>query len=412
MRILSALAVIALASAVAAQAQTPKADALFAQGRFVDAKKAYAAVSPKSADYQPAMRRLGAIALFNNNLAEAERDLLIALSRDPDNKITANLLAEVANRQGAFAKSAFWLKRAGNAPRAAAFAAFGNAMPYRITSSASGAEIRFTQTDPLPAVLARVNGKEGLFLIDTGGAEIVLDPTFAMKTGVKPVGGDKGVFAGGKSATIAFGRIANFSIGELTVTDVPAELIPTSALASATKGKPVAGVIGTGLLSRFLSTIDYANAKLILAPKTSQAPKDSRAAEIPFWLLSDHLIVARGKLDNGPEQPFIVDTGLAGFAITAPRSTLRAAGIAIPQVAQQKNGAIGISAAVPFPVAAFTLGTLKAANLQGLYGPFPPTLENGLGVHIGGIVSHQFFRPYAITFDFTHMQIIVRTPKS
>jgi hypothetical protein len=31
-----------------------------------------------------------------------------------------------------------------------------------------------------------------------------------------------------------------------------------------------------------------------------------------------------------------------------------------------------------------------------------------LGVRIGGIVSHDFFRSYAVTFDFVQMRIAVR----
>ena len=403
-------AIAAVAFSCAAQAQTPQADALFAQGRFADARKAYAAVSAESPDYLPALRRQGAIALYENRLDEAERDLLTAFSRDSANKDTAKLLAEIANRQGNFAKSALWLRRAGNDSRAAAFDVFGYSKPYRIVSSAQEAEVAFLQTDPLPAVRAGVNGHEGIFLIDTGGGEVVLDPKFAAEAGVKPAGGDKGVFAGGKSATVSFGRISRFALGDLAVADVPAELISTAAFASIVPGKSVSGVIGVGILSRFLSTIDYANARLILAPKDAGPPPGARIATIPFWLLSDHLIVARGRLDNAPEHPFIVDTGLANFAFTAPHSSLAEAGIAIPQVTPDKHAAIGTSAASQFPISALSLGALKAANLTGLYGPFPPPLENGLGVHIAGIIAHGFFRPYAITFDFTHMQIIVRKP--
>lgn len=408
MRKIFVLAAAFCCAAGGAAARTPAADALFAQGRFAQAKAAYAAVSPASADYAPALRRMGAIALYQNRLAEAERDLLAAYSRNPADKNTAKLLAEIANRQGAFAKCAVWLRRAGDPQRAAAFAAFGNAQAYRIVSSATAAEIPFVQTDPLPAIRAGVNGHEGLFLIDTGGGEAVLDPAFAAAAGVKRSGGDKGVFAGGKSATVSLGRISRMSLGAVTLADVPAGLVPTSGFSNAAHGKAVAGVIGVGLLSRFLSTIDYPGGKLVLAPKDS-APQPG--IEIPFWLLSDHLIVARGRLDGGPDEPFIVDTGLAGSAFTAPRATLAAAHIPVPELDPSSGGAIGTAAAVPFPVASLSLGALKGTNLQGLYGPFPPALETGLGVRIAGIVSHSFFRPYAITFDFTQMRIIARKPE-
>ena len=393
-----------------AHAVTPAADALFERGRFAEASATYAAVPSSSPDYQPALRRLGAIALYANRWDDAERYLLAAYSRNPGDAETEKMLAELAKRQGKFAQAAIWYRRAGNAGRATAFAAFGNAVPYRVISTAKDAEIAFVQTDPLPAVMARVNGHEGLFLIDTGGAEIVLDPAFAANAKVKAVGGDKGVFAGGKSATIAFGRIANFSLGALSLADVPAELIPTAGFSAAAQGKSVAGAIGTQLLMRFISTIDYAAGELVLAPRNSEPSTDKAVAEIPFWLLSDHLIVGRGAINGSAERNFIVDTGLAGFAFTAPASTLRDAGIAIPGVTQIKGGDIGVSAAVPFDIASLSLGDLTEKNLRGLYGPFPTALEKSLSVHIAGIISHQFFRPYAVTFDFSKMKIIMRKP--
>jgi len=36
-------------------------------------------------------------------------------------------------------------------------------------------------------------------------------------------------------------------------------------------------------------------------------------------------------------------------------------------------------------------------------GPFP--WENTFGFHLAGMVGHEFFRPYAVTFDFTNMEI-------
>jgi hypothetical protein len=127
----------------------------------------------------------------------------------------------------------------------------------------------------------------------------------------------------------------------------------------------------------------------------------------------DHFILAHGALDGGPEQMFFVDTGLAGSAFTAPASTFAASGVALPaaQNAPPSN-AIGQSAAVPVDIKSLSLGVLTRENLGGLYGPFPPSLESSTGVHIGGIISHAFFRPYAITFDFVRMKLVVRKPQT
>ena len=44
--------------------------------------------------------------------------------------------------------------------------------------------VKFVQTDPLPIVRTRIDGSEDvLLLIDTGAAELILDPEFAATVG-------------------------------------------------------------------------------------------------------------------------------------------------------------------------------------------------------------------------------------
>ncbi len=376
------------------------ADLLFSQGDFEQARAAYASVQPASINYEAALRHLGAIALYRNQFDEADKYLGLAVARDPSDTKADGLLAESASRQGKFQDAAAWSDKAGKPQRAALFAAFGDAAPFHIISNSGRVEIPFLQTDPLPALHASVNGHEGMFLIDTGGPEIALDTAFANSAGVVATKTEQGTFAGGKQAPVAFGRIAKFSVGALEVADVPAVLLDAKAYASVTGGKPVAGVIGTQFLSRFLATIDYPGGKLVLEPRDALPPD---GIQVPFWLIGDHFMLTKGRLNGGHEQMLFVDTGLAGFAFTGPASTLADAGIAVPVPS-------GGDEAPVFNIASIALGGLKAENLQGLYGPFPPMLETSLGVHVGGIVSHAFFRRSAVTFDFKRMRIIVRNP--
>jgi len=407
--------IVALAlagSAAAAPNAAIEADRLFFAGDFARAQTLYEAVPSGGPRYEAALRQLGAIALYENRLDEAEQALRLAVLQDPTDTKADLLLAEAASRRGNFAGAATWLRQAGRGERAAAYEAFGNAQAYRITSAEKGARVPFVQTDPLPAVEMSVNGVRGLFLIDTGAAEIVLDPAFAEKADVAASGGGTGTFAGGKTADITYARIAKIQLQSLDVADVPAVLLSTAGFADAAKGKTVAGVIGTEFLSRFRATIDYPRGMLVLEPP--DAPRDRvQGIEVPFLMVRDHFLVARGALNDGAERAFLVDTGLAGNAFTAPAATLRDAGIAIPSLPPDSDSSeIGESAEAPFDIRALSLGRVRREDLKGLYGPFPPQLESSTGVHIGGIVSHAFFRPYALTFDFARMRIILRKPKA
>ena len=41
---------------------------------------------------------------------------------------------------------------------------------------------------------------------------------------------------------------------------------------------------------------------------------------------------------------------------------------------------------------------------------FPPLLEHDRGFQIGGLIADGFLRPYAVTFDFDAMELLIRQP--
>jgi hypothetical protein len=51
---------------------------------------------------------------------------------------------------------------------------------------------------------------------------------------------------------------------------------------------------------------------------------------------------------------------------------------------------------------------LKASRGRRHDGPF--SWEDTFDFHLAGMVGHDFFKPYAITFDFDAMQIYLRQP--
>jgi hypothetical protein len=60
------------------------------------------------------------------------------------------------------------------------------------------------------------------------------------------------------------------------------------------------------------------------------------------------------------------------------------------------------------PPQELSLGPLTERNVFSFFGPFPPSLEHSEGFRIASIVSHQFLRPYALTFDFTGMRLFLK----
>ncbi len=380
-----------------------RADDLFRQGDFAAARAAYEAVPPSSPEYEVALRQLGAIALYQNHLGDAEAKLHAAIAKNPADREALGFLAEAERREGKYPDVVKLLTQLGRPERAAEFALFGDARPYRIANATKTITVPFERSDPLPLVLVKVNGKEGIFIIDTGAAEVVIDPGYAQYAGVPVTTGG----SGGKSAAFNFGRIAKLVISSAEIDDVPAMVVPTAGFRSATLGKRIAGVIGTEFLSHFRSTLDFPGGKLVLEPSGSQTRPSDIIAETPFWLLGDHFIIAAGSL-NDSRQMFAIQTGLSGFAFTVPASTLQAAGIKVPPPPPSMPNAKGQIAVEQVSAKKLVLGDFGETDVTGLFGPFPAPFENMLGVRVGGIVTHSFFRPYAITFDFVQMRMAIR----
>jgi hypothetical protein len=255
----------------------------------------------------------------------------------------------------------------------------------------------------------KINNSEVLyFLLDTGASEVIINSETASRLGVEDFGDETGTYAGGKKAAFKHGSIDSLILGQLTVKNVPVNLLNTTKFSAAAGGRKVDGIIGTVLLYHFLSTIDYRKGELILRPQNTnleEIPITSAYYSIPFWMSGDHIIVTWGIINNSEPMLLFLDTGAAGFGFLCPKSTIKTANINLPEDTTLGIGGGGKISLVPFYCDEIRLGKLKQQNILSAFGPFPDVLEYGQGFHIGGLISHTFFRPYSLTLDFSKMKI-------
>ena len=390
------------------------AESLLRAGRFEEAGQAFEGRVVREPRDRVALMGLGFLALLRNDLPEAKRRLEAALQLERRDKEALALLAQVYYRRDDFERAAPLFRKVGRKALAQKLESFGHRVPYRIEGDLPSAQVPFLRTDPLPIVNLRVNGTEGRFLIDTGGAELMLDREFGRKVEVVRFGSERSYFGGGQRAGLDHGRIDAVQLGGFTVRDVPVHVMDLQGIGPLLGEPRLDGILGTVLLYHFRTTIDYAAGRLRLDRRTERqgrpepaAPADGGVA-VPFWLADDHFIVTQGSVNGAASMLFFVDTGLAGGAFTCPKSTLAAAAIAVKGEAVKGLGAGGRFAAVPFPIGELALGSLVRKDLDGVTNAFPPQLEWDLGFHLGGLVSHQFFRPGSLTLDFDAMRLVVR----
>lgn len=407
-----------------AQQTIASVDRLFQAGEFARAREQYAYIAANSPNDYAAILRLGRIALLSNQLDDAENWLEKAIALRPNDADPKVMLAEAYYRRDDFEKAAAALVGVDvNANQlvitqyptlnVAKLRSFRGQTPYEVQGNGQSTRLKLLRTDPLPLVSVRVNGgAEVTFFIDTGGSEVALDSDFARELGVPQFGAVQGTFSGGQRTEVRQGRIDSLTLGDWTVRNLPAVMLPLRQLSQGLGAKRIDGVIGTTLFYHFLATLDIPRGELVLRRKGTTnveqlAASLGKSVAVPFWIASDHFMVAWGRVDSLPPALLFVDTGLAGAGVKLAESAIKQARIKLERdKASAGAGAGGKLVTVPYVVRRLSFGQVQEENVPGLYdGPFP--WENLFGFYLAGMVGHDFFKPYAMTFDFEAMKIIL-----
>ena len=407
------------------QSEMDSATQLFRAGKFSEAGKLYSQVFAQNPKDYFAILQLGRIALLSNRLDDAQKRLETAISVQPENADPKIMLAEMFYRRDDFQKAAAALKGIDVSSsklireqyptlNVTTFESFRGQTPYELKGNGTSTRVKFVKTDPLPVINVRVNGgKEVTFFIDTGGSEVTLDTDFAKELGVPLFGTVQGTFSGGQHSEVQLGRIESLTIGDWTVKNVPTAMLPLRQLSAGFGVKQIDGIIGTTLFYHFLTTMDYPHGELVLRRKTAETLDEftrstGKRVVVPIWMASDHFMVGWGRVETLAPTLLFVDTGLMGAGVKLAESVIKEAGIKLEQNrATEGAGGGGKLKIVPYTVHQLSFGNIKEENVQGVYdGPFP--WENTFGFHLSGMVGHEFFKPYAVTFDFQNMQMFLQ----
>jgi tetratricopeptide (TPR) repeat protein len=384
------LLLVALVLSIQAPANADSsAAALYASGDFNAAAQAYERALAADPSDLPAKLNLGAIRLYQNDLAAAEPLLRQVVVADATNARAASLLRELERRKTELSR--------------------------RTTVDGAEAIVSFVTSDPLPVVRGLIDGKQGTFLIDTGGT-VDLEPEFAASLGLTMTDSGVGTFAGGKRAPVQGTMLHSVRLGSATAYDVPAHVMPTHA-SELFDGRHIDGVVGTTLFERYLATIDYPNQRLILRERSAgnsarfqAAARQAGAAIVPFWLAGDHLVLANARVNAAAPGLFVFDSGLAGGGISPSSELVTAAHLELDRAhARTGIGGGGPVQAIPLVAQRIAVGNAVATNIRGIYTP-----NNGPGFPfmVWGSISDQFLRNFAYTVDFDAMRIVLTPPSA
>ncbi len=382
-----------------------KANDFFKMARFDKSLDLYKKIIRENINDYEANYRAGYIYLLSNSLSLSEFYLKRAIELKPEENDPRRCLAIAYYRQDKFRKAAALFNKTGKKEKAGQLAGFGSITPYKITTDLKKTSIPFIMIDPLPRFYMKVNGKEIVVQLDTGGSELILDSEFAMETGIDNYGSIEGTFGGGKKSKVGLGRVSSIKIGDYEIENVPVHTLKMGT-------GSFKGIVGTNILFHFLSTIDYPNKQLILRrrkEKTEVIENLKKIIEIPFWMEGDHYILARGTANKSESLLFFIDTGLANGAFYFPINTADKIGMNVNKnIIRRLHGGGGMFEYYPAELTEMTLGEAAHENLIGvIVEDFE--LSNRFDYTIDGIISHNFLKNYAVTFDFDRMIIMLNS---
>lgn len=363
------------------------ADAAFKRGEFDRAKALYAdALRGDSMDLA-AEAGLARMELYENDLDGAVRHAAHVATADTKNVLAQRVLATALERKRIQGQAAAIFTPPAPPPP-----------PNQVV-------IPFLRSEPLPLVQLRVDGHEANLILDTGGPDIVLDPDFAREIGLSITGGTTGTFAGGRTAEVREAKVGRIEAGAYVIPELTVAILPARGMLPY-KGVRVDGVLGTAFLSRFLSTIDYPHNRLVLDRPVLLNPKAGTSVA-RMWLVGDHYVFARGSVNTLENQLFMIDSGLAGGGFGAEAATVEAAHIrTMPEKASTGVGGGGAVRFIPAVADRLCVATACQRDVPAIYTPEGSPLA-AFPFHAAGMVSDRFLRHYAVTFDFTAMQLIL-----
>lgn len=244
-----------------------------------------------------------------------------------------------------------------------------------------------------PFVRATVNGRSGLFLVDTGATATCLDARFAAELGLKPQATADGtvktnVARGFKTAQVnklVLGGhgFENFAVAVLNLDHVDKAL-----------GRRMDGLLGMNVLRAAPFTIDLATGSFSLGGTRPGVPS------VPLTLEQGGLFMAMQV--GGQNLRMKVDTGTSDTVLsTADFARVVASGIAPANV--RIAGNVDVNGYTTNQVARVLLAECKAGNL---------TRQNFL-LREGGdnLLGMDFFKDHAITFDGTTGQLWIEASR-
>jgi predicted aspartyl protease/Tfp pilus assembly protein PilF len=262
-------------------------------------------------------------------------------------------------------------------------------------------------TDRRPYIKVKVNGRDALFVVDTGSGFTVIAKDAAKRLGVSEIsrGGKTQAFGGNGKFEIVYGLIKSLDLGGTKVKSVPCYIQHLHYAQNAPRDEQADGYIGLSILSHFLTQLDYKENVMRLDGASEGEGSFAAIPEatvIPFRRTQNGLISIETEVNGSQRINAILDSGASSTVISAAaveRFNLRDHIIKGQTV--QVFGAAGVANDVELLFLRHCrVADIQQSNMRALVLDFGAINETS-GFEQSGILGGDFLRNFRVTIDFS-----------
>jgi hypothetical protein len=378
-------------------------------GNLDEARRLFARVVALAPTDETAAAGLGKIALFRGSPALAE-SLLAPVAGRVDGAAEDLLSARL--RLCRWEAAAALAGESGQAGHAALLRRLAEPEgAWRIQGTGS-VQIPWIRCWPVPIVKAKLNGQNVLLAIDTGVADLILDPSAARRCGVTLMPEQMPVFWNGTRVAARVALVQRLELGRLRIERVPAAATALRrwSIEANPGGERVDGVIGANLLARFTPTLDYHKCALVLQPAGAAVTAGAGALRVPFELRGERELTVYGSLNGGRRMAMVLQTGVPGCGVGAPPEVFEEIGVRPGPIARAVRSAgarLQGHSWASVQVATVAVGPVVKDKVNGWSGALDSAELWRHGVRRDALLSSDFMGGRRMTIDWERQELVI-----
>ena len=352
---------------------------------------------------------LGKIALFRGSPALAE-SLLAPVAGRVDGAAEDLLAARL--RLGHWEAAAALAEELGQPGRAALLRRLAEPEGAWKVEGTGTVQIPWIRCWPVPIVKAKLNGQSVLLAIDTGVADLILDPSAARRCGVALMPEQVPVAWNGTRVAARVALVQRLDLGGLRIERIPAAATTLRrwSLEANPGGERVGGVIGLNLLARFTPTLDYRKCALVLRPAGATITAGAEALRVPFELWGERELTVYGSLNGGRRMAMALQTGVPDCGVGAPPEVFEEVGVRPGAISRAMRSAGSQLQGLPWArvqVATVTVGPIVKDKVTGWSGAFDSAELWRHGVRRDALLSSGFLSGRSVTIDWEKRELVI-----